>query len=261
VKVAAGRYCWHAHASGGEPAGGPGGAPQPDRADLDRPQPGHHRWLRRRGNTAAAGADLAQQEWSAAIHSSIPIGAFVVGVCVGAVVKQEGIRRGLDSWFAISCVIECLLLGALVAFGRAWGQAELTQNSLAYVWLVALPCLAMGVQSASFQRVGSVGVRTTFVTGILTGFGEELVSSAYHRRRRGDGVAGADMSVSAPNRATLERAMLFGGLWLAYLVGGLLAGIGLLLWQLDALVVPALGLVVLAVLDVLRPTQPSLTRT
>ena len=211
------------------------------------------------GNTASAGSDLAELEWSAALRSGIPIATFVAGVCLGALVKQEGIRRGLRSWFAITCVLECLLLGALMAFGHGPNGALLEQISPQYVLLVALPCMAMGIQSASFQRVGSVGVRTTFVTGILTGFGEELVSGVYHLRRQPNSLSGTEVSVSAPGQATRERAMLFGGLWLAYLVGGLLAGIGLRVWQLNTLIVPVVGLVVLALVDVLRPTQPGLT--
>ncbi|HYY90065.1 MAG TPA: YoaK family protein [Chloroflexota bacterium] len=213
------------------------------------------------GNTAAAGADLARLEWSTALRSLIPIATFLLGVCLGAAIKQEGSRRGLRSWFAVSCGLECLLLTTLMTFGQ--GPADdglLEQNSRAYVVLATLPCLAMGIQSASFQRVGSVGVRTTFITGILTGLGEELVSSVYAGRHEREPAGGAEVSLSAPNQATLERALLFGGLWLAYLVGGLLAGVGLLLWRLGALILPVVALAGLAILDVVRPLQPSVSR-
>jgi uncharacterized membrane protein YoaK (UPF0700 family) len=211
------------------------------------------------GNTASAGADLGQLEWSNALRSFVPIALFLIGVCVGAFIKREGIRRGLQSWFAVTCALEGLLLVALIVFGEGKNEAALAQNSGQYVFLVALPCLAMGIQSASFQRVGSVGVRTTFVTGILTGLGEELVATIYHVRDRRQDSDTAEISVSAAMTGTLERASLFGGLWFAYLVGGIVAGVALVLWQLESLILPVIALVVLAVVDFVRPTQPSFT--
>ena len=115
----------------------------------------------------------------------------------------------------------------------------------------------MGIQSATFQRVGSIGVRTTFVTGILTGLGEELVAALYGLRQRPPTTdRGQAVAASPALEGTLERAALFAGIWVAYLVGGVLAGLGQQLWALGALVLPVLGLLGLAAVDVVHPIQP-----
>jgi uncharacterized membrane protein YoaK (UPF0700 family) len=210
------------------------------------------------GNTASAGADLGRLDWGAALHSLYPIVVFLLGVCLGALMKQVGIRRGLRSWFAFACGVEALLLAVLmVVGGDAASNGELVENSPAYFVLIVLPSLAMGIQSATFQRVGTIGVRTTFVTGILTGLGEELVAAVYGlRERRPTADHGEAVAASPALEGTLERAALFTGIWFAYLVGGLLAGLGMQLWALGALILPVVGLVGLAVLDLLRPIQP-----
>ena len=210
------------------------------------------------GNTASAGADLGRLDWASAVHSAFPILIFLLGVCLGALVKQMGIRRGMRSWFALTCGVEALLLAALmlVASGPA-ANGELVGNSPAYFVLVVLPSLAMGIQSATFQRVGSIGVRTTFVTGILTGLGEELIAALYGvRARRLSADHGEAVAASPALEGTLERALLFAGIWAAYLMGGVLAGVSQQLWAVGALVLPVLGLLGLALLDLLRPLQP-----
>jgi uncharacterized membrane protein YoaK (UPF0700 family) len=210
------------------------------------------------GNTASAGADLGRLDWGSAVHSTFPILIFLLGVCAGALMKQAGVRRGIRSWFALACIVEAALLAALMVFGGTPASSgDLVENSPAYFVLIVLPCLAMGIQSATFQRVGTIGVRTTFVTGILTGLGEELVAAVYGLRDRPTTTDhGEAVAASSALEGTLERAALFAGIWLAYLVGGVLAGVGQQLWALGALVLPVLGLLGLALVDLVHPIQP-----
>jgi uncharacterized membrane protein YoaK (UPF0700 family) len=211
------------------------------------------------GNTASAGAGLGRLDWATSLHAGVPILIFLVGVCLGALIKQEGVRRGLRSWFALTCGLEALLLAGLLALGNGpAASGDLLQNSAEYFALIVLPCLAMGIQSATFQRVGAIGVRTTFVTGILTGLGEELVATVYGLRERRPAIDHPDGIAASQGffGGSMERAALFGGIWAAYLVGGVLAGIGLQLWQLSSLIVPVLALVGLSVVDMLHPLQP-----
>jgi uncharacterized membrane protein YoaK (UPF0700 family) len=210
------------------------------------------------GNTASAGADLGRLDWGAAVHSIVPIALFLVGVCAGALMKQAGLRRGMRSWFALTCIVEAVLLAMLMVFGGApAASGELAENSPAYFLLIVLPCLAMGIQSATFQRVGTIGVRTTFVTGILTGLGEELVAALYGLRERPPTTdRGGAVAASPALEGTVERAALFAGIWFAYLVGGVLAGVGQQLWALGAITLPVLGLLALALVDFVHPIQP-----
>jgi hypothetical protein len=76
------------------------------------------------------------------------------------------------------------------------------------------------------------------------------------RDRRPTNDHGEAVAASPALAGTLERAALFGGVWFAYVVGGVLAGVGEQLWALGALVLPVLGLLALAALDLVRPIQP-----
>jgi hypothetical protein len=57
----------------------------------------------------------------------------------------------MRSWFALACIVEASLLALLLVFGGSrTSSGELLENSPAYFLLIVLPCLAMGIQSATF---------------------------------------------------------------------------------------------------------------
>jgi hypothetical protein len=64
------------------------------------------------------------------------------------------------------------------------------------------------------------------------------------------------VAASPALEGTVERAALFAGIWFAYLVGGVLAGVGQQLWALGAITLPVLGLLALALVDFVHPIQP-----
>ena len=123
------------------------------------------------------------------------------------------------------------------------------QRSPAYFLLIALLAFAMGVQTATLTRVGTLTVYTTFVTGTLTKFTESFTRALFWMY---DNMRLAEMSHIAGQRDVQETAML-ASTWMCYVLG---AASGALLksrWELRALYLPVCVLVLFIVVDYFRP--------
>lgn len=87
----------------------------------------------------------------------------------------------------------------------------------------------MGVQNAMLRRVGHHSVRTTFITGMLTNTAQALVERKF-----------ADFA-------------FYGGIWLCFAIGGIVAAFIELRYGTIALLLPLSGLAVLIVRDLFDP--------
>ena len=56
----------------------------------------------------------------------------------------------------------------------SFDSAVRTGSGWTFYFVAALPPLAMGVQNSALCRIGGMGVRTTFITGMLTNAGMEF---------------------------------------------------------------------------------------
>jgi len=124
------------------------------------------------GNAVLLGLAIGQAEELRALHSTVALAFFVVGVGLGsrlvgpareAIVWSPRITRGL--------VAELVLLAMLAA---SWWGAGARPTGLILDVLLALSAMAMGVQSAVARRCAVSGVSTTYITGTLTGLMAEL---------------------------------------------------------------------------------------
>ena len=88
--------------------------------------------------------------------------------------------------------------------------------------------LAMGIQNAALQHVGSLSIGTTYVTGILAHLGAQL----------------AKLSTSERRQAAV-RSRLYALLWLGLVLGAVGGGLLYRRFALDALFVPGGVLVLL----------------
>jgi uncharacterized membrane protein YoaK (UPF0700 family) len=179
------------------------------------------------GNTARLGVELGQGDASIALTYAVPIVAFLTAVVVGATFVVVRHERGT---LAPLLAVETLLVATFMVLGTALRDAgDLSVRSPAYYGLAVIAVAAMGLQTAALRHVCDVSVNTTFITGMVTAFGEELVMSA-----RGD--------VDAPRRARIH-----GGLVAAYIVGAVSGSALETAWQLWSLAVPVVVLVALTV--------------
>jgi uncharacterized membrane protein YoaK (UPF0700 family) len=210
------------------------------------------------GNTVGMGAYLGDGQWREALRRGSPIPFFVCGVVFGAAVAKIAARRGFRPFFAPVLALETALLLAYLAWsgGVLRGGAIHAAPGGLNVLMVALPAIAMGLQSATLRRVGVLTVRTTFITGVLTEFGEQIAESAlwvarqWRRRRRRRAMR------VARRRLSFVRAALLGALWCAYALGAVAGGFGVAVWGMRALWMPIAVLVAVVLADLVSPIEP-----
>jgi uncharacterized membrane protein YoaK (UPF0700 family) len=106
------------------------------------------------------------------------VGAFLAGVITTTVQINWARRRKLHGEFALSLMLEALLL---LLFGLLGGNL----NVLVEVFVpttVLLLCFIMGLQNAIITKISSAEIRTTHITGVVTDLGIELGRLLYWNR-------------------------------------------------------------------------------
>ena len=179
------------------------------------------------GNTARLGVELGQGEVSTALTYAVPIVVFFAAVAAGAwFVAARHPRGPLTPLLGV----EAVLVTAFMVVGTVLRDAgDLTPRSAAYYLLAVTAVAAMGLQTASLHHVADVSVHTTFITGMVTGFAQEVVAAARH------------------DRDAARRARIHGGLVAAYIVGAVSGSALETPWRLWSLAVPIAVLVTLTV--------------
>lgn len=206
------------------------------------------------GNSVAFGAYLGEAHWAEAMRRLTPIPLFVCGIIVGAVVIEGAARSGVRSSFALAMLLEALLLSGYWAYGSTLvhGTTIHTHAQWQFDVLVGLLAIAMGLQNAALQRVSGRTVRTTYVTGMLTGFSTEAAAYLFWLAD-GKQANAAIVGGVVPRQPSLGRAALLAGIYGAYLVGAVIGGVTLVRWDLTAVALPVAVVVGMVGLDLLRP--------
>lgn len=171
------------------------------------------------GNTVLLGIAAGQSRWAGAGRAVLALASFLAGASGGAVVLSR--QRRIGSVLAAETAV---LTGSLVSW------AVLGQEGGAALPLLVLLSTAMGLQNAAVRRVGEQRVSTTYVTGTLTNLAIEAVTALLVRPV-------SHQEASGRSRTSGSLA-LFGGLWVAYLVGAVAGGFAELRWAFAAVVVP-----------------------
>lgn len=190
------------------------------------------------GNSAATGAHLGTARWGDVVLRSTPIPAFIIGIMVGAFAVHLTARFGWRVRLAPAFGIEALLLiAALCAAPHAFPRRP--EGGRVRLLLVLLAS-AMGVQSAALRRAGGARVRTTFISGMLTGLGEELAACLVGARKGPDAPAGS-----------LRRAAVFAGIFVFFMAGAAGGGFAETHFGPPALLAPIAGLLIIILDDVI----------
>jgi uncharacterized membrane protein YoaK (UPF0700 family) len=207
------------------------------------------------GNSIAMAVHAGEGSWHQAFHRAFPIPLFFLGVIFGAALSEMLVRRGVRSSFAASLGLEALLLTLFMVYGKSALHGtgfEPATGSLFYL-LAALPALAIGLQNATLRRVGGSGVRTTYITGMLTNAGEELVVYLYWLRDRLRPGRRWLLLRLTPRQAPFQRMLLHLGLWFCY-VGGAVGGVlSKQRWEMLCLLPPIFCLFLIAGVDLVWP--------
>src|SRR5262249_38894193 len=134
------------------------------------------------GNTVRLGVFLGDGDWSLAAQRFVPIVVFTLGVIAGIALCEALSRRSIPVPARV-LGIEAVLLLVFMLVGRALlGSDSAPAGSWDYYLLAIVAVLAMGLQNVALRRVAGLPIHTTFVTGMLTYVGEEVVNGWYARR-------------------------------------------------------------------------------
>jgi uncharacterized membrane protein YoaK (UPF0700 family) len=130
------------------------------------------------GVVSAIADDLVLGQFALAMAGVSALLAFLCGAAVTAVLINWARRRELHGEFALSLMLEALLL---LIFGLLGANLELFVD----VFLpstVLLLCFIMGLQNAIVTKISQAEIRTTHMTGVITDLGIELGRLVYWNR-------------------------------------------------------------------------------
>lgn len=178
------------------------------------------------GNVVLLGVRLMDRDWTGALHSLVPILAFIAGVLTTELMRGRGLRWERLHWRQLAVAVEAAVLLAVAAL-PGWADA----------WANVLVSYVCAVQVQSFRKVNGSVLATTMCTGNLRSGTEAF----YRRWATGEG-------------AQLRLAARSYGVVLFFAVGAALGAWCSGMWGRQA-VLAACGLLCLAFLMMFRRAQ------
>lgn len=173
------------------------------------------------------GIDAAQGRWDAALGiATVPL-YFLLGVMIAAWLIDRRKYRGQRPLYAEVMALVCLCLilaaagGFLGFFGEFGSEPKLRQDYI----LLALLCMASGLQNAAISSASSSTVRTTHLTGITTDLGIGIVRGLSNPK-----------FFQTEKRASIIRI----GLWNSFAFGSAFGAVVVLRYQYLGFLFPAL---------------------
>jgi uncharacterized membrane protein YoaK (UPF0700 family) len=204
------------------------------------------------GNSMATGVALGRLDGAAVLQRGVPILAFFLGNMLGFLVLALVRRWRLRSSFAVVFGLEAVCLLAFLLLGTQALQGGVIRP---FYLCVVLLTLAMGLQTATVRRASGQGVRTTFVTGVLSEWAHAMTQYLSWVRQQSTERHVRQVVRDSMQQASFRHLRLLGGIWICYVVGAICGSALELHMALFALVFPLGVLAVLIVIDVLRPFE------
>ena len=132
------------------------------------------------GIVSSIADDLVLGQATLALAGLCLLLAFTAGAATTAVLINWARRRQLEGEFALSLMLEALLL---LVFGLLGANLERFIDVFVPSTVVLL-CFIMGLQNAIVTKISQAEIRTTHMTGVITDLGIELGRLAYWNRTR-----------------------------------------------------------------------------
>jgi uncharacterized membrane protein YoaK (UPF0700 family) len=213
------------------------------------------------GNTVAMARHVSKLEWTGVVRRGWPIVTFVFGLMLGAFIYEAEKRRKIKVPFPPAIGLEALLIAIFIAAGMGNGNKPdiPPQPAGKFFVMVALLAIPMGLQNVVIRKIGGINVYTTFVTGSLVKFAENLSEYLlWLRDRTRNRFRRRILKVLrvSPRIVPLRRAALTLGLWVTYLTGAVCGGFSIDRWALLGMFAPLGILSTVALYGAFRPFLP-----
>ncbi len=200
------------------------------------------------GNTSTVARRMIEGQWQTAGRAGWAILCFCVGLLISATLQHIERGKSMRPAFPVVLGLEIILLGVFI---------PLAGLPSAPLWLlIFLPAAAMGMQTVTVRRVGTLRLYTTFMTGNLSEFSETLTGYLFWARDRMRGRFRSRCLLVlrlTPRQETAQRAAVSLGLWLAFLTGTVCGIAGDLAWGAIVMLLPMAVLAAIIPLDLRRP--------
>ena len=194
------------------------------------------------GATVRLGQNLIAGRWPDAAKVGCILAAFLLGSIIGRTIIEAGARWRVRNVASATLLLEAALVVAVVPLSNAPARA------LRVVGLLAMLAGAMGLQTATLTRVGSLTVHTTFVTGMLNKLAQLLSHAAFltYDKLRG-------CQVIEHRRQVVRQARFMFTIWVAYLGGAVIGTWMASAWGTRSLIVPACAVAMVIIVDQMAP--------
>ncbi|WP_428001279.1 YoaK family protein [Acidovorax sp.] len=165
------------------------------------------------GMVSAVADNLALGQLGLVVDGIVAVLSFLLGAMCCAILVNFARRKAMASEYALPLLLESVLILCFGLLGARLASFE----GLLLPFTVVLLCFIMGLQNAVVTKLSGAVIRTTHMTGIVTDLGIELGKLLYWN---------ADCSAANPVRADRDRMKVLGGLFLAFLLGGISGAFG-----------------------------------
>lgn len=211
------------------------------------------------GNSTELGIGGGLGHGDAVIPLAVSVVIFVVAIGLGTALIELSARRELRATAAPALMLEAALIAAFMAAGRAVVHQGATRDHrvTGFYLLLTLAVLAMGIQTASLTRALGRTVRTTFVSGLLAMFSQEVVNAVAPAPGHGPSYLRDELGLG--NAADSRRRLGFHAcVWVAFVAGAVWGAFAQRRWSTWG-VGPAFGVVlVVAAFDLRWPIHSTL---
>ena len=206
------------------------------------------------GNTTTLGIAAGRGNADALVPLAVAVTVFVIAIAAATAALELGARRGRPSTAAAALVAEAVLIAVFMLDGRRLVRdGTVPGHSVGgFYVLLAIAVVAMGIQTASLTRALGRTLRTTFVSGMLTSFIQELVNVVAPPARAQPSFLRDELGLGG-RRESLAQVGLHLGVWASFLAGAVWGGFGVHRWTTWALVAPIGALLAAAAVDLRRP--------
>ena len=192
------------------------------------------------GNSVLLALAVGQREGAAVARASIALGAFILGVLLGAIVAGEGGDR-VKTFTAVRREV-FFETAVLVLFAIVCVRPPTASVHAAGVLVIFTSGVAMGMQSAAVKRLSLPGVATTYITGTITSLFSGVVHNLMTRKSRATRQA-AEPGLGHPHQPSMRHSVgLQAQVYLSYTFAALACGILHNYWPSAVAILPVLAI-------------------
>lgn len=200
------------------------------------------------GNSVAIGIHAVSGEWFEALRRLLPVAAYFAGLLYCRLLIAYGAMRHIRRIATLTLLCEVALLLPVCL--------NSTPAAVALSWtFIGLLAGAMGLQNATLTHFSNLTVHTGFVTGTLVKCAEHMAGylnwawdQIWNKKR-----SPFELLARSDERKALSKGGWLALIWLAYVVGACVGAFDQHAHKLRSLLVPIIGLLCVALVDLYRP--------